>query len=404
MAAEPFSPDSQWLREEGQRLLRFSRAAAIPGGGFGTLDSAGRLPADAPIDGVLTCRKIHSYALATALGDCDGADLVHHGLDALRGALRDDRHGGWFTTGDSKNGRKEAYLHAFVALAANTAVAFGYDASDLLEDAVSVIETRFWSHEEGIMRERFEADWSGEMDYRGANANMHSVEAFLALADTTGESKWLERTQRIVERLIHDHARHNDYAVIEHFDRNWTVLKDYNDDKPRDDLRPYGTTPGHYAEWSHLLLRLEMALRQAGQPAPEYLRADAERLFAAAVRDGWKDIQPGIVYTVDWDGHAHVENRPHWVIAEAAVAAGLLGRLTEDTAYREWEGRFWATIRDVFMDREFGSWWNEVDGHNHPSETIYRGKPDLYHAYQATLAPRLPLAPSYVGAVKRRNA
>ncbi len=400
-SAKPLPPQPDFLRRETRRLLQFSVEAAIPGGGFGALDTAGRLPTDAPIDGVLTCRKIHSYALATALGEFDGAHLVVHGLKALRGPLRDDKHGGWYKNDTGEDRRKEAYLHAFVALAASTAVGFGYDARDLLDEAIAVIERRFWSEDEGAMRERFEVDWTGEMDYRGANANMHSVEAFLALADVTGDTEWLGRAERIVERLIHDHARSNGHAVIEHFDRTWNVLRTFNAERPYDDLRPYGLTPGHYAEWSHLLLRLQMALEEAGRASPSTLRDDAEGLFAATLRDGWKDEPPGIVYTVGWDGEASVENRPHWVIAEAAVAAEFLSGRTGGEGYAEWRNRFWATIEDVFVDEAFGSWWNEVDGRNQPSEAIYRGKPDLYHACQAVLAARLPLAPTYAAAVRR---
>ncbi|WP_344931743.1 AGE family epimerase/isomerase [Saccharopolyspora gregorii] len=41
------------------------------------------------------------------------------------------------------------------------------------------------------------------------------------------------------------------------------------------------------------------------------------------------------------------------------------------------------------MDRELGSWRHELDEHNRPAATVWEGKPDLYHAYQATLLPRL---------------
>ncbi len=402
MAAERFSPDPAWLEAEGSRILDFCRAAAIPGGGFGGLDGRGWLPADAAVHGVLTCRKIHCYALAGMLGQTDAASLVEHGLTALRGPLRDDENGGWFATAPGDDHRKEAYLHAFVALCASTATMAGFDVADILDEAVAIIEDRFWSEEEGALRERFEADWTGEMDYRGANANMHGVEAFLALAEATANSRWTRRALRIAERLVHRQARRNGYAVIEHFDRDWSVLRDFNADHPHDDLRPFGMTPGHYAEWAHLLLRIERALQNAGETAPDWLLEDAKALFAALLRDGWREGKhPGIVYTVDWDGAVSVGNRPHWVVAEAIVAADALHRRTGEAPYRDWYDRFWTIVEAAFIDREFGGWWNELDEHDHPSQMIYRGKPDLYHIYQATLAPRLPFAPSYAAAVRR---
>ncbi|MET0612775.1 MAG: AGE family epimerase/isomerase, partial [Pseudomonas caspiana] len=48
---------------------------------------------------------------------------------------------------------------------------------------------------------------------------------------------------------------------------------------------------------------------------------------------------------------------------------------------------------------ELGSWHHELSPLNQPSADIWGGKPDLYHAYQATLLPVLPLAPSLASAL-----
>ena len=37
---------------------------------------------------------------------------------------------------------------------------------------------------------------------------------------------------------------------------------------------------------------------------------------------------------------------------------------------------------------------------NRPSGVVWKGKPDTYHAMQATLFPRLPLAPSLAAALR----
>ncbi|MEK1840907.1 MAG: sugar isomerase, partial [Pseudomonas sp.] len=42
---------------------------------------------------------------------------------------------------------------------------------------------------------------------------------------------------------------------------------------------------------------------------------------------------------------------------------------------------------------------HELDPQNRPSADIWAGKPDLYHAWQAVLIPRLPLAPSMATAL-----
>jgi sulfoquinovose isomerase len=51
------------------------------------------------------------------------------------------------------------------------------------------------------------------------------------------------------------------------------------------------------------------------------------------------------------------------------------------------------------FDRTYGSWHHQLDADNHVIDTVWPGKPDLYHAVQATVIPRLPLAPSMATAL-----
>jgi mannose/cellobiose epimerase-like protein (N-acyl-D-glucosamine 2-epimerase family) len=263
----------QWLAAEGLRLLAFAKASKLAEG-FGNLDEKGCLAANAHAETMNTARMTHSFAMAHIQGLPGFAELVDHGVKALSGPLRDAEHGGWFAAPEHRDGNtdKAAYLHAFVALAASSAVvAQRPGAQALLDDAIDIIDTHFWSEEEGAMRESFNRDWSVEEAYRGANSNMHATEAFLALADVTDDNRWLVRAQRIVERVIHGHAAANDYLVVEHFDRDWQPLREYNHDNPADGFRPYGTTPGHGFEWARLMLHLEAARVKAGMLTPGWL-------------------------------------------------------------------------------------------------------------------------------------
>jgi len=391
-----------WLATEGRRLLSFAAASRLAEG-FGNLDDQGRLPADARAETMNTARMIHSFAMAHIQGLPGYAELIDHGIAALSGPLRDAEHGGWFATADRRDGNtgKAAYLHAFVALAASSAVVAARPGADaLLREAIAIIEAHFWSEEEGAMRESFNRDWSEEEAYRGANSNMHATEAFLALADVTQDSRWLSRALRIVERLIHGHAASNDFMVIEHFDRQWQALRDYNRDNPADGFRPFGTTPGHGFEWARLLLHLEAARIQAGMLAPDWLELDARQLFERNCRHGWDvDGAPGIVYTLDWDNRPVVRQRLHWTHAEASAAASALLKRTGEAQYESWYRRFWEFCETRFIDRVHGSWHHELDADNRPDARIWAGKPDLYHAWQAVLIPRLPLAPSMATAL-----
>jgi len=391
-----------WLAAEGQRLLSFAKAAKVVEG-FGNLDDLGCLPANAQAETMNTARMTHSFAMAHIQGIPGFAELVDHGIAALSGPLRDARHGGWFAAPSHRDGNtgKAAYLHAFVALAASSAVVAGRPgAQALLGDAITIIDEHFWSEEEGVMRESFNRDWSDEETYRGANSNMHATEAFLALADVTQDSRWLDRALRIVERVIHTHAAANEFMVIEHFDRHWQPLREYNQDKPDDGFRPYGTTPGHGFEWARLVLHLEAARHRAGLLTAHWLATDARGLFDSACRYGWAvDGAPGIVYTLDWDNRPVVRHRLHWTHAEASAAASALLKRTGEPRYETWYRLFWEFSETWLIDRDNGSWHHELDPQNRPSADIWAGKPDLYHAWQAVLLPRLPLAPSMATAL-----
>jgi sulfoquinovose isomerase len=389
-----------WLGAEGLRLLAFAKASRVEEG-FAALDAQGCLPANARAELIHTTRMTHCFALAHLQGIPGYAPWIDHGIAALQqGSLRDARHGGWFSEA-GRGGDKSAYLHAFVALAASSASAAGRPAARaLLAEAMGVIEQHFWSEEEGALRENLCHDWVREEAYRGANSNMHATEAFLALADVTADTRWLQRALRIVERVIHGHALAGKYVVVEHFDAHWQPLLEYNDERRADPFRPYGSTPGHSFEWARLLLHLEAALTRAGLVAPGWLLEDARGLFARACADAWQaDGVPGLVYNLDWQGRPVERARLHWVQAEAIAAAAALLRRTGDVLYEQWYRCFWEFAASHFIDVQGGSWHHELDPENRPAGRIWPGKPDLYHAYQALLLPLAPLAPSLATAL-----
>ncbi|WP_395656874.1 AGE family epimerase/isomerase [Nocardioides sp.] len=382
------------LEAEGDRLLGFARASVHPDGGFAWLDDDGRPQLDRPVELWVSCRMTHVFALAHLQGRPWAAALVDHGLAALTGRLRDHEHGGWWASVDAEGPvarTKTAYEHAFVVLAASSAAVAGRPGADtLLADALDVLDRRFWDDDAGMVVEQWDEAWTRLDAYRGVNANMHTVEALLAAGD-------LERAGRILGRVVHGFARSNDWRIPEHFDATWTPLPDYNKDDPAHPFRPYGATIGHWFEWSRLTLALRAAL---GDGAPDWMLEDARALFDAGVREGWAvDGTEGFVYTVGWDGAPVVRQRMHWVVAEALAAAETLHRTTGDPAYRICAEQWWAYADRHLIDHERGSWHHELDPANRPAAGTWVGKPDVYHAYQATLVPRLPLWPPFARAL-----
>ncbi|HSK26894.1 MAG TPA: AGE family epimerase/isomerase [Jiangellales bacterium] len=397
-------PDDAWLAAELDRLLDFAEGSRHPDGGFAWLDDAGRPELDRPIEAWITCRMTHVFSLGHLLGRPGAAALADHGVAALEGGvLRDPRHGGWYASATATGpvgADKRAYEHAFVVLAASSAAAAGRPgAEDLLATALDVVETRFWRDADGLLVDVWDRTWTDLEPYRGVNANMHGVEAFLAAADVTGDVRWRERAARVTERVVHGWAREGGWHLPEHFDAAWRPLPGYNTEDRAHPFRPYGVTIGHLLEWSRLALHVRAA---TGVDAPGWLLDDAVHLFDTAVREGWAvDGREGFVYTVDWDGTPVVRDRLHWVVAEAIAAAATLHQVTGERRFAEWAATWWDHAERLFVDRAGGSWRHELDPANRPAASVWAGKPDAYHAVQATLLPRLPPAPSLASALAR---
>ncbi|MCW2842027.1 MAG: N-acyl-D-glucosamine 2-epimerase [Aeromicrobium sp.] len=390
------SPGSAaWRHAARADLLTFARRSERPEGGFVWLDDTGSPDPDKQLELWINARMTYVFALAHLGGVGDTLRLAEHGVTALSTLFHDDEHGGWYDVVDAhgapRDHAKRCYGHSFVLLAAATAVAAGAKgAQELLDEAAAVHADHFWEPNAGRCVEELSQDWSVVDPYRGANSNMHTVEAYLVAGDVTGVPVWHERAAAIAERIIGIHARAHEWRIPEHYDHDWTPVPMYNDDSPADPFRPFGATPGHAFEWARLLLQLA-----AGQDDPRpWLVEAAEALFARAVEDTAEDDTPGLAYTTNWHGEPIVHERFHWVIAEAVLAAQALHTYTGQAIYAGFVSRWWSEIDEHFVDDTTGSWHHELTPAMSPSTRTWRGKPDAYHAFNALTLPDLPLAPS----------
>jgi sulfoquinovose isomerase len=395
---------AEWRRAEASRLITFGRGAALADGGFGWLGASGDIDVRRPCPLYVNARMTYVFALAHLGGVAGAESLAASGLRALVSRYADGDNGGWFASvdlsGQVNDFTKTNYAHAHTLLAASSAVAAGIPGADsALAAAAAAIEQHFWSDAEGCARESWNADFTETEPYRGANSNMHSMEAYLAAGDVTGNPVWHARAASIATRLINGHARAHSWRVPEHYDENWQPLPGYNHHHRNDQFRPYGTTPGHSFEWARLLLSLE-----AAQTAPPgWLLEAATALFDTAVADAWaRDGHPGFIYTVGAFGEPVVTARLHWVACEAVLAADALHRRTGEDRFAAAAASWWDEIDRYFLDREGGSWWPELSPDMTPAASTWSGKPDLYHAYQAVLLPSLPLSPTAATALARR--
>lgn len=408
-----------FLEKVRDNLLSFGHEFPSPGGSSYWLGDDGRPWKEKNRETWITSRMAHVYSLGTLLGHEGSGELADQALKGLLGELYDDRSGGWYA-GLTADGQilpgKQCYAHAFVILAACSGMLAGRSgAEDLLKKALALYDLRFWDEKEGLSVDTWNTEFTVLDDYRGLNANMHSVEAFLAVADLGQAMPYLRlegvdlesyraRAGRIIDRVI-GWAGTNEWRIPEHFRKNWTPDLQCNKEKPDDQFKPYGATPGHGIEWARLITQWALSAfpDDKAKQAP-YLEA-AEKLYGRAVSDGWDaDGAPGIVYTTDWEGKPVVHDRMHWTLAEAINTSSVLFHVTGKEGYREDYAAFMKYMDECVYDHENGSWFHQLDRSNHVIGTVWPGKSDLYHALQSTLIPYMRPDMSIAAAVKEAFA
>ena len=251
----------------------------------------------------ITSRMAHVYCLGSFISHPGSKELASAAISGLCGELHDDKNGGWYaglTADGSILPTKQCYAHAFVILAASSGVLAGIDQADaLLQDALSIYDKYFWNETQGLSCDTWNTEFTKLDDYRGLNANMHTVEAFLAVADVIGNEKYRKRAGCIIDHVI-NWADKNDWRIPEHFTSSWEADLECNKDHPDDPFKPYGATPGHGIEWARLITQWTLStFSDSAAEAATYLDA-AKKLYRRAIIDAWNvDGAPGLVSTTD---------------------------------------------------------------------------------------------------------
>lgn len=398
----------KFLEEIRDGLLSFGHKFPSPGGSSYYLGDDGTPWTDRNRETWITSRMVHVYSLGCFLGHPGSEALADAGLKGLKGELHDEKNGGWYA-GLTSDGEilpnKQCYAHAFVILAASSAVLAGRPgAQELLEDALKLYDLRFWNEEEGLSCDTWNTEFTVLDDYRGLNANMHTVEAFLAASDVTGDEKYRVRAGRIIDHVV-GWASRNEWRIPEHFTKEWVADLECNKEKPDDQFKPYGATPGHGIEWARLIAQWALSTYlEEKEAASKYIEV-SENLFRRAVSDAWNaDGAPGIVYTTDWSGRPVVHDRMHWTLAEAINTSAVLYHVTGKQEYADDYAQFMKYLDERVLDHVNGSWFHQLDRNNQLNGSVWPGKSDIYHALQATLIPcydaGLSIAPAVKGGKK----
>jgi mannose/cellobiose epimerase-like protein (N-acyl-D-glucosamine 2-epimerase family) len=386
----PFEADYA-LYDQRQRLMRFYATVAEPGGGFMWLDASGaRSLVSFGYPLWHTARMVHCFSLLSLLGADGASEMVAHGLGFLRQRHLDALHGGyyWNAAVRSPSHAKRAYGHVFVLLAASSAITAGFQAADVYLEALQVLDEHMWDAVGPAYVEDHARDWLARSAPRTQNCNMHAVEALLAAHGLQGDPALLNRACEI-SRFFAMIAERHDWRVVEYFSDNWQPI--LLDREARGTVEPLvpGWIPGHGFEWAKLLCQLAFVAPAAAGDLIDWAR----RYFDRALQDGLRDGQ--LLFSCHWDGTPRDVERVHWPATEALGASWYLWTTTHEERYLRRYQEFRQYLLDQFVDPA-GGWF-----YRKSRRGIADGKPDLYHALQATLYSALPLSSSVAASILR---
>ncbi|MFZ6658317.1 AGE family epimerase/isomerase [Undibacterium sp. TJN19] len=321
---------------------------------------------------VSSTRFVFNYAMAyRQFSDPQYLDMVKHGVAFLRDVHRDPVNGGyaWQVSWDNGNrhiidNNNHCYGLAFVLLAYSHAVMAGMnEARTYLDETVALMEDKFWLPEFDLYADQASADWSHLDTYRGQNANMHSCEAMLAAYQATGELMHLHRAEAIAKSITQRQASQAGGMIWEHYDYAWQIDWKYNLEDKANLFRPWGFQPGHFTEWSKLLVLLDaQAANLQGDSA--WILPTAERLFDTALDLAWDTEHGGIYYGFAPDHSICDGDKYFWVQAESIAAAACLAQRTGKQKYWDWYDKIWQYSWMHFVDHQYGAWYRILDKSN----------------------------------------
>jgi mannose/cellobiose epimerase-like protein (N-acyl-D-glucosamine 2-epimerase family) len=314
---------------------------------------------------VSSTRFVFNYVQAYfQTGDQKHHDWAGHGFAFLNSHHRSanghyssaDGHYIWqLKDGQVDDGRAMAYGHAFVMLAAAYAMRLDLsEARNTIYDVFDFMDKQFWEDAYSAYADERDASLATLSDYRGQNANMHTVEALIAAFEATNDKKFLGRAKAVAYQFCHVLAAQCEGQIWEHYDKSWQPDWQYNIDKPDDLFKPWGFQPGHQVEWAKLLLQLDHLA------AEDWYLPAAIRLFDTAMDKGWDHTYGGLVYGYAPDGTFADAHKYFWVQAEAIATAWRLYQRTQNPQYQEHYHQLWQWSWDHLIDRQHGGWYRIV--------------------------------------------
>lgn len=360
----------RWFIEAALPLWATSGFDEVHGRFEECLDTANRAIVDAPLRLMVQARQIHVFANAATRGWFSGADaLASRAFETMcRAYHRRDGRDGWVFSlsrdGGVADPTRDLYAHAFVLLAISSYLKMSGDRSvvSLADETLAFVDGAMKAPAGGWL-EAVPAPTGP----RRQNPHMHLFEALLLLWTSSGERRYLERADQVLDLFMGHFFRQGDGVLLEYFD---------NDLAPAPGAEGSVVEPGHHYEWCWLLRTYQAS--GGTHAAIETLDA----LYRHALRYG-SDREGFVVDEVTAAGKVRTPSRRLWPMAEAIrcnIAEAAAGRSgAADRA--EAQARL---LRARFLTPS-GGWTDRLDAEGRALVDRMPAS-SLYHLYGAVAA------------------
>ena len=273
------------------------------------------------------------------------------------------------------------YGIAFVLMAYARAYSAGAtETKAYIEETFELLETNFWRPEDQLYVDVIDSTFQWVSPYRGQNANMHCCEAMICAYEATSEPRYLERAVQIAQRVTVDLAAQCEGRIWEHYNTHWQVDFEYNAGDTEHKLRPWGFQPGHFTEWSKLLLMINH------YEPNQWLVDRATALFNSAMKSGFDSDFGGLYYGISPSNETCNSGKYSWVQAETIAAAALIALETHDNMYWCIYQQLWHYAMTHMVDNQLKCWHRNLSYNNqiHDTSGLSMGRTD-YHSIGACL-------------------